>query len=454
MKQKSNPDKFKEFLSIFSQLGAIVAAITLLIQLLSGELDAPYRQTLSALALLALTILLWLWRWPKITQSPPRRSTTTPRKRKNTPAEGPLTRRGAEVAFLSLVTVLVLVFIGQKSVRIGEEISGVQCSYAENRASPLLIITQFNHLNSQPTAFVNRLYTEMHTQFSDQISLCLSRHIIQNGVEAEEYGRRLNRNQTTTLVVWGDSDASSSEIHITPIEWTAFELRIKADTADAGEMEGWARDYLPQIVLGTTQFIEGQNRDAIRTFETAIKKLEAEPWSMNNQEAFARLYFRLAQLYSSENETLLAIGAYDQVLANDSGFHVALLNRGVLYMNIDRDKALADFNELIAQESELAADAYVNRAALQTEWELKKSDYLRAIELEPEDPYYYHYLGLAALEAQEYEAALSAYEGAHSFLDDETRDYFIEELETIADENPALTEIVEQIIALLKEPNQ
>ena len=454
MKKPSNPEQFKQFLSIFSQLGAIIAAITLLLQLLSGDLEAPYRETLSALAMLALAIWLWFWRWPKIIQSRPRRGTTTPTKRKVASANGSLTpaRQTTEGVFLSLVTVLVLVFVGQKASRIGEEISGIQCSYAATRESPLLIITRFNNLNSQPTAFVNRLYTEMDQQFSDQISVCLSRHVITNGIEADDYGRRLNRNQSTTIVVWGDSDAHSSEIHLTPIEWTAFELLIKADAADASEMEGWARDYLPPIVLAMTQFIEGSNREAIQTFKGLIHNLEAEPWAYNNQEALARLYFRLAQLYSSENEVNSAIEAYSQVLTNDSEFHVARLNRGVLYMNIDREMALADFDVLIALGTELAADAYVNRASLQMEWELKKSDYLKAIDLEPEDPYYNHYLGLGALYANDFETAIEAYENARQFLDDETRTSIIEDLHATAEENPTLAEVVEQIIAILNEP--
>ena len=469
MKQPSDPEKFKQFLAIFSQLGALVAGITLLIQLLSADLDARYQQTLSALAMLALTVLLWLWRWPKITQSRTRRSITSPTKRngstarnlvqpfrtvRGNPYQLSLARRRTEGVFLSLVSLLALVFVLQKSGHISEEISGVQCSYAATREAPLLVITAFKDFNNQPTAFVNRLYTEMDEQFADQISVCLSRHIIENGNDAEEYGRDLNRRQSTTIVVWGDSDAHSSEIHLTPIDWTAFELLIKADAADAREMEGWARDYMPRIVLGMTQFIAGDNQAAIRTFDTVIKNLEAEPWADDNQEAFARLYFRLAQLYDSENQSESAIAAYDQVLANDNSFSVARLNRGVLYMNIDRDKALADFNELIDQGTELAADAYINRAKLQTEWELRKSDYLHAIELEPKDPSYYHYLGLAALGVQDYETALRAYEDARPYLDDEARADITEELQAAIEENSALTDVVQQIITRLNESPQ
>jgi tetratricopeptide (TPR) repeat protein len=199
-----------------------------------------------------------------------------------------------------------------------------------------------------------------------------------------------------------------------------------------------------------TQFIAGHNQEAIRTFDTVIKKLEAEPWSADNQEAFARLYFRLAQLYDSENEIDSAIEAYNHVLANDGSFHAARMNRGLLYMRFDREKALADFNELIDQETELAADAYVNRAALQTDWDLRKNDYLKAIELEPTDPYYYHYLGLGALDAGEYDTARKAYADARPLLDDETRAEIVEGLQAAAEENDALKDVVTQIIALLE----
>jgi tetratricopeptide (TPR) repeat protein len=467
MKPNSNSETFKQFLSIFSQLGSLVAAVVLLIDILGEGFDTPYQKTISALAMLVIAILLWVWRWPRITQSRQRRNSTThPKKiasitewlmkpfldtRENRYIFSPVRRR-TEGAILILTTVFALFFISQKAANIGEEISGLKCSYATIKEGPLLAISEINMLTSAPSAFVNRLYTEMDRQFSDQISVCLSRRIIKNGIEAEEFGANLNKNQSATIVVWGDSDSRFLEIHITPIEWTAFELLIRANAADGSEMEGWARVYIPQIVIGMTQFIEGDNRGAIRTFDATIKNLKVESWSDNNNEAFSRLHFLLAQLYSNDNQIESAIHAYDQALTYDDGFDVARLERGVLYMDIDHEKAMSDFNTLIDQNSELAAYAYANRATLQKEWKLQKNDYLKAIELDPEDLYNYHYLALGALKVEEYEIAIKAYEDARRFIDDETRTDIIKDLQQTAKEKPATTEIIEKIIALLNEP--
>jgi len=467
MKPNSNPESFKQFLSIFSQLGSLVAAVVLLIDILGEGFDTPYQKTISALAVLVIAILLWVWRWPRITQSRQRRNSTThPKKtlavteslmkpfldaRANHYIFSPIRRR-TEGAILILTTVFAFFFISQKALNIGEEISGLKCSYATIKEVPLLAISELNMLTSEPSAFVNRLYTEMDRQFGDQISVCLSRRIMKNGIEAEEFGANLNKNQSATIVVWGDSDSRFLEIHITPIEWTAFELLIRADAANGSELEDWSRLYIPQIVIGMTQFIEGDNRGAIRTFDATIKNLKVEPWSDNNKDAFSRLYFLLAQLYSNDNQIESAIHAYDQVLTYDDGFDVARLERGVLYMDIDHEKAMIDFSALIDQDSELAAYAYANRALLQKEWEPQKSDYLKAIELDPEDLYNYHFLALSALKAGEYETAIKAYEDARRFMDDETLTDITKDLQATAKEKPATTEVVEQIIALLNEP--
>jgi hypothetical protein len=151
------------------------------------------------------------------------------------PYQFSLARRRTEGIFLSLVSVLALVFVLQKSGRIGEEISGVQCSYAATRAAPLLVITAFKDFGNQPTAFVNR-HIPRWMSSSAMKPVCLSRHVIANGNEAEEYGRRRCR-QSAAVVVW-EIAMLPSEIHLTPMEWPAFELLISR-CRRCQRMEGW-----------------------------------------------------------------------------------------------------------------------------------------------------------------------------------------------------------------------
>ena len=465
MKKNSNPEQFKQVLALFTQLGPIVAAVGVLLGLLFGDLpDIRYKQTLSALTILVIALLIWLWRWNRITQT--RRAAS---KKAGTPLPGflgpfvdapgktyvySLTRRRMEGLFLLLVTLGALFFIVQKGSQIGTEISGVQCTYAATRPAPLLVIFEFNDFTDQKNAFVNRLYSEMGQHFEAQISVCLSRQVVANRTEAVEFGQRLNRLQSTTIVVWGDRDDNAYEIHITPIDWSALELLLTADAADAKEMDGWARDYLPQIVWGMEQFIEGDQQQAIRTFDEAVQLLELEPWAADNQPAFAQLYSLLAQLYTETQQTTAAIAAYDQVLKNDAGLDDARLSRGILYKTIDPAMALVDFTTLIDQGADNAVYAYINRAPLQTDWELQKSDFLAAIALEPDEPSYYHSLGASALAAQDFEAAVDAYREANKIMDEETRQIVIADLQSMAEKDISLQEIVGQIVTLLQQPAQ
>jgi len=465
VKQKSNPEQLKQILSVVSQFGALVTGVTLLIQLFVD--DAPglfYQQTLSAIIVFAFATMLWLWRWPKITEKRRQRNS---RDNNTSTVEGlikpfndpggrsyvlSLVRRRFEGALLLLISIAAVISITGKAKGIAEELSGLKCSYAGERDAPLLVISRINDLTGGNSAFENRLYTRMVDEFNDQISVCLGRRIIATGPDAEDFGKSLRRNQSVTFVIWGDSDDRLMVIHVAPIEWDAFKLVIEADTVDAGEIKGWAQDYMPQLVLGWMKFIEGNNRSSILIFDTTIRKLESEPWAGNNQEALSKLYYLLAQVYESDAQPEAAIIAYSKVLENDPEFNDARLSRGILYMEVDREKALSDFDYLIDHEAANAAYAYLYRAELQTVWASKKSDLLNVIALEPGDPYNYHTLGINALYAGDFETALSAYNDARAFVDDATRAYIVEDLQKAAEEDDSLAEIVKQIIVKLDEP--
>jgi len=462
-KESSNPERFKQTVSVISQLGALVTGVTVLIQLFVGDLpDVFYQQTLSAVSMLAFVVLLWLWRWPKITRKRGRtsRKTSLTFETLVKPFGDPdekgyvlsIYRRRFEAVSLVLITIGLFVVIAGKTGRIGEELSGFRCSYAEAGDTPLLVISTFKDFTATRSAFEYRIYNQMYSEIGDKVSVCLGRDVIEVGSEVAAFAGRLKKNQTATIVVWGNSDDRSVVIHVTPVEWSGLPLVLEADAADAGEVEAWAKRYIPQIVLGWMQFLEGNDRAATHAIETTVKNLEAEPWAGNNEEALSRLYFLLAQLYMQNDLQNQAIEACTQVLRFDDEFDSARLARGVLYMDTEPEKAFADFNELIDRASPLAANAYVNRASLQPDWASQKNDLESAIDLVPDDPYYYQYLGWGALDAGDFETALAAYGEAREFLDEDTRAYFIDDLQAIAAEDGTLTEIVEQIIGLLNEP--
>ena len=465
--EKTNQGQNRQFISILSQVGTVATAITALIQAFKGESPGTdYQQTIAASSMLAFAGFLWLWRWPRITKNSRRSKKTGSiiesllRPFRNGSNKGyvlSINRRRFEGVFLVLTTITMLVSSAGRAPRVAEEISGLKCFYAESDNAPLLVIYRFDDQTQGGSTFENRLYTRMFTDYRDQLSVCLNRRVIEVGSELDGPGRISEVNQSATIVIWGNIDTNSILIHIMPQEWTALPMEIEADATDAGEVESWSRKYIPEIVLGWVEFIGGRNQRAIHVFKTTIGDLELEPWADDNEETLAGFYFLLGQLYSESDAPQLepAIQAYSKVLEYNSEHDDARLFRGTLYVDSgEYDKAIADFNILIAKVSPLSAEAYVNLAALQEDWESQKNYLWKAVSFSDNDPYYSHILGLSALEAGDYESAISAYDEArHHITDEETRLYFIEDLQAMAagTDEAELIETVEHIVSLLNE---
>ncbi|HLF74227.1 MAG TPA: hypothetical protein VI524_07775 [Anaerolineales bacterium] len=460
MSRTETPDSLKQFLAIFGQLGGIIASLVVLIQTVTGNLDSNYAETLSVLSAIVLTALLWIWRFPRIVQAKSKSGARSQvawhtvfwdavRNSKKSAYLFPLARRRMETGILLLMSLLSIAYAGGKTPRVIEEISGFRCSYAADENAPLIIIAELNNLTGIKTAFVDRLFTEMVSRLGGEGTVCRSGQIVVDGPGANELGRSLDRNQSATIVIWGDIDANWHFINISPLEWTALESLIVADSGDARELEDWAREYIPLILLSELKYINGEDRDAIKILDRTTQSLLTEVWAADNGEAIASLYVLLAMLFEAQGELSEAIHAYDQALMYDEEIDIAVLNKGILYLDLDPQQAFAQFDLLINKSSEYAVDAYINRASLQSTWELQKADYLSAIGLAPDDPHNYHYLGLAALFAGDYQSALIAYKDSLAYLDAETRDEFIEELNYEVQEDQSLTKPVEEIIGLL-----
>jgi tetratricopeptide (TPR) repeat protein len=131
------------------------------------------------------------------------------------------------------------------------------------------------------------------------------------------------------------------------------------------------------------QMAEGKKTEAVQSYTTAIQLIPT-----------ARRYYRRAELYEALNETRKALQDYDSsILLKPVPIHY--LSRGELYMDLrSLDDAIRDFNVVINSKFEyLLHDAYFNRALCyalkgnlnsdKKSIELSIPDFTKAIEIYP-----------------------------------------------------------------------
>jgi tetratricopeptide (TPR) repeat protein len=144
--------------------------------------------------------------------------------------------------------------------------------------------------------------------------------------------------------------------------------------------------------------------------------------------------------------------------------------------------AIDDFSALIEQDTPIAADAYVNRSALLPEcsdaaladlneaikfdpmaYSFRGSfrqncgdiqsaieDYQRAVDARPQEYFLYHLLGVAQLEAGQSEDARQTYREMKPHLDQDTKEFVVDDLRTYIDVFPWEREVIEEIIRELE----
>ena len=474
----SNP--ISQISTLLKDYSGFVTAVLLYIQAMFEILETPFPKTVAALTYIVTAIGLWVWRLPRIREKKSRAKTGKAAKhdesfwdvfKSSSKSQFVLSlgRRRLEGFVLAFAAVLSIGGAAYKSPAIFEELRG--CPVPENKTMPMVIVAEFNNISSSKVAFEDKLFSEMHSQFRrDDVSLCrYTQSVIKESQAAEELGNKFVGDLPDAIVVWGIYDDRGLEISISPVRWNDFEINFEVATSDSKILEDWSREYLPQLILSEIDIINGETDDAIRTFERVINTAKEKHLPEENPKAFASMYFLLASLHQDQYiqaweldddplspETIKAareiIDIYDQVLSYDPTLDSARLRRGILYSDIDEtDNALIDFNQLIDQGSPSASDSYAQRAYLQPNWELEKKDFLSAIALRPKRPYYYGLLGIEALYERDFDTAMSAYKDSIKYLDPETRQLFIDELNVVISDDQTLEGPATEIIDMLQQ---
>jgi len=348
-----------------------------------------------------------------------------------------------------------------------EELRG--CPIAKDETLPMVIVAEFNNISSSKIAFEDKLYSAMRSQFKNDVSLCRYRQtVVKESGTAEKLGEKFASDLPDVIVVWGIYDDRGLVVSISPVHWKAFELNIEVSTSDSRQLEDWSQEYLPQLILSELDHIQGTNARAIRTLNEVINNAKGRNLPVENPKAFAKLDFVLASMYESEyepdfeaddvtptaetvNSAHKIIEIYNEILIYDQNYDGARLNRGILFSDLNEiDNALKDFNDLIDKQSSYVALAYFCRASLQPSWDLEELDYRKAIDLNPKNIDFYDALGYSALNAGDFDTAIEAYTKSIPYLNNDTRQLIISDLNDMVIDDPTLQEPVSKIIDLLQ----
>jgi tetratricopeptide (TPR) repeat protein len=327
------------------------------------------------------------------------------------------------------VSIFSVVVIANGIPKAFEEVSGLECVYAEDSNAPRVIISRFYTVAGAEYAFEDQVFSELSSRLDGQATACLYAHPLKNLKDAEEAGTDLDG----TVIIWGVSDPDYYQVHIHPTGWSGLELNWKAQPEYARELRSWVVDYVTQIAQIQIAFSKADGELDVLALDAAIDKAQASQWAITDPKQFAPAYFLTALMFDESGDMDAAIQAYGKAIQSDPGYDQAYLNRGALYqqtaaLGLARD----DYNHLINTNSPFAADAYANRATLQGDWQAMKSDLLQAIERKPQAPEYYHLLGYTAIRELDVPTATRAYTDLLPHLTIEYREFFIEDLKNMA----------------------
>jgi tetratricopeptide (TPR) repeat protein len=467
MAEENSSFNLKQFFGATSELAKYVTAILAYVLAIAG-ISPTYPQLISVLTIAITTTAIWVWRWPLISKKfafPANEPLLVVGKDQPQNSEKEISkmwepfrsstshtfvfslfRRRTELTVLLTLTAFSVWFSVVKAQKVYEELSGLECAYAGQGDAPRVIIGDFYVASGSGTAFEENIFSQLRNQFDRAVTVCHYNHVIENGQNADDLGKTGSQ----TIVIWGVSDQDYFQIHITPIDWSGLELSWKASQEHSRALRDWSIEYVSRIVLLQIGFIKGEIGREVQDLYVAIDAATREEWATDNLGQLAPAYYLVGTLFDDEGNLGNAIEAYTKTIEVDPKYDVAFLARGNSYVHADELLlARADFDELIKRDSFLVADAYASRSEIQPDWEGKKGDLLKAIEINPDEALYYHLLGYSALRQRDIHTAITAYENSLDYLDSGSRDDFIAELRKLALQEPSLQSDIENIINLL-----
>ncbi len=468
MSESKGSDDFGKLVKTLGEIAGYVSTILPYLLAILGKGSIPYPTLVATLTFMVSVIILWRWRWPKITKMKSSVSGGKAQRRKTTGMQNlrdlfqagtsqlyrmSLPRRRVETTLLSLFvcSALGLGIVNASSIQ--EEITGFHC--LSDARGFRVVISDFS---SEEHQFENNLANVMDLQSGQKFQICRYNKPVQLTDQAEKAGRK----KGAGLLVWGNYSGEFANVYWTAIDWeTPTPPPAKVPTS-----EGQEAAFLAENISAQVLFHQGEVGEAQKLMENALDTAEGQSWIQSNPTLLADGYFLLGLLFdpkyapAGNANTRTAIDEYTLAIKTIEKWGLdlesAYRNRALLYYDEGNlEKAIKDYTVLIDKHTDDVNSMYLMRAQAYTDsgnCSLAIADMGQVlqnpdIETDVFYPYYIHSLGMAYLSCGDLTAAQDIYQKMPP-LSEEDKEAFLGRLNDLAVSSgvPKLQETIHSIV--------
>ncbi len=419
----------------------------------------------------------------------------------------PLVRRRVELlALISLVT-FSSAWLVSRYCTIQDELRGIDC-IDPNRCHPFqVVIANFDDLSSPAEKFDDLLARAMWEHMKADVKICRLKKIV-----GFEQVADLSAKSRATIFITGIADQTGFNVYIDATGYAALGKSLQAVPADMATLKFQQQElqhvpFLADLLFSEILFMDYREAEGLENLLAALKNAEDSGLRAEYPRQLAEGYFFAALLLDPEEEGIdpdeqAALQAYTDAIETYPQLYAARLNRGFLYSEYfdNPQSAIEDYSYIIDHQAEIRekdflASAYASRAFLyagQADTRRQaEADFAVVITLAPEagyrdrgrvryhlwrdypgtildmtaliellendsdpqtrpDVFDFNTLGKAYLLSGEFELGRQAYQDATEYLQsEEERGFLLGDLDTLADDNPALKPHIEEIKTLL-----
>lgn len=369
---------------------------------------------------------------------------------------------------------------------------------ASKERKPIIAIADFatnDEKHNKDTSFEDSLRQFLiQSNIEEYAAVCRLNQEILNDVQAKEVDQ--SRQVKASLVIWANLKGTVCQGGIVVADWKKplfFTKNSSEQTLNHKFFTKTVQELIPvltHLTLSQIQYNSGQIAEARKTLSTLLNVNNSEELAKQNSEEWAKAYYfqgflledprnpdldnaktayetavrlnpklyeaqlSLGQIYETEGELLKAEQTYKELTkckdqATKSSAHVQLAS---LYnKKSDRIAAEEAYKEAIKSNR---LKGYLARASMRlNNWNDPigaVKDLQQALKENSKDPTIYEFLGLAYLRAGELELAQKTYQDVLCYLDEESKDSMLKNLETYVEAKLVRKEDIITIITQLK----
>lgn len=384
--------------------------------------------------------------------------------------------RDSPLVLLGLIAVLSLsVIIFKQELQeffgLGESVC---FSQAHKQKKLIIAVADFSNKNVDKNN--NYLYTKdrifdrLRKQRLRNVEICPISQSVPNSSAANKLGKELN----AEVVIWGRYDPSAFEVNLEAINQSIRHLNsLSARSDEISNIELQIQDW-PELInvmaafaVSKVYFAKGEKSEAQKVFKQVLDEVNLSRLNRKNKsnlKVLARAYFFLGLLFredtsnnceNTKNYCLDALSSYEESSKLDSELYEAFLSKGILYWKLGNPKqALKAFAHVIkfSSKSSSVKEARSNRAKIymtQNNYQAAIEDLKIICEIPPSDEQssnYCHWLGIAQLKSGQTIKSIQTYKDIQPFLDQKTKEKFVDDLRSIQNKKLQLASTINSII--------